>query len=139
MIVKAPNSPKTIPKRLTRKTFSFKNHQPKRTDSIGMIRVSTEALIAVVLLIPSKKKVMFKAMMKIPIATSLGRSFLSIFTFLVSEKKKGAKSREARANLRSAKLIGGNSCKVIFATTKLVPQIRWARIKAKYGIGFLKI
>ena len=139
MIIKAPKNPKTIPKRLMRYIFSFKNHQPKSTDNIGIIRVKKEASMAVVLLIPSKKKVMFRVIINTPMAMSLGRSFFEIFTFLVSVKKKGAKSSEAMANLRRAKLIGGNSCKVIFATTKLAPQIRWARINAKYGIGFLII
>ncbi len=128
-IVKAPKSPKTIPKMFTKNIFSFKNYQPANTDSIGIINESTDASMTVVRLMPSKKKVMFKVMIKTPMATSFGRSFLSIFTFFVSAKKNGAKSSEAKANLRRAKLIGGNSCRVILATTKLAPQIKWARIK----------
>lgn len=96
-----------------------------------MIRVRTEASMTVVLLIPSKKKVMFKTIIKTPMAINLGKSFLSIFTFFVSEKKNGASRSEARANLSRARLMGGNSCKVILATTKLAPQMRWAKIKAK--------
>lgn len=95
--------------------------------------------MTVVLLIPSKKKVMFKTIMKTPMAMSLGRSALSILTFLVSAKKKGAKRSEAKANRKRAKLIGGNSCRVTLATTKLAPQIRWAIIRAIYGIGFFRI
>lgn len=100
-----------------------------------MIKVKIEASVAVVLFIPSKKKVMFKVIIKTPMAISLGRSSFLIFTFFFCAKKNGARRREAKANLKKAKLMGGNSSRVTFATTKLAPQIRWARIKTRYGRG----
>ena len=42
-----------------------------------------------------------------------------------------AKKREAKAKRKKAKVEGGNSCRVILATTKLAPQIIWARINAR--------
>lgn len=97
---------------------------------MGMIRVKVEALMAVVLLMPSKNRVMFKLMVNTPMAISFGKSALFILTFFVSDRKKGAKNKEAKAKRKKAKDMGGNSCKVILAITKLAPQIRWAIIKA---------
>lgn len=131
MITKAPTNPTAIPNRFIKNTFSFKNHQPNSTDSMGIIKVSTEAFMTDVLLIPSKKKAMFKVMAKIPIATSFGRSCFLILIFLLSARKKGAIKREAKAKRNTARLMGGNSCKVILATTKLAPQIRWAISRAR--------
>lgn len=106
---------------------------------MGIIKVRIEAFMAVVLFIPSKKKVIFKVIAKIPIAISFGKSSFLILIFLVSAKKNGAISSEAKEKRRSAKLIGGNSCKVILATTKFAPQIRCAISRAIYGRGFLTI
>lgn len=98
---------------------------------MGKVRVKTEASIAVVLLRPSKKSEIFKVMANTPTAINFGKSCFDIFTFLLADIKNGAKKKQAKANLKKIKLIGGNSCKVIFATTKFAPQIRWASIKAK--------
>lgn len=130
IIISAPAKPNAIPERLTRYTFSFKNHHPIRTDNMGIIKVNTEASMTLVRLMPSKKKVILSVIIKTPMQISFGKSFLSILTFLLSAKKNGARSKDARAKRRNARLMGGNSCKVTLATTKLTPQIKWARIKA---------
>lgn len=74
IIIKAPNSPLATPNRLIRYIFSFKNNHPIKTDNIGIIRVKVDALMTVDLIIPSKKKVIFKVTIKIPMATSFGKS-----------------------------------------------------------------
>ena len=68
-----------------------------------------------------------------PTPTKYGKSSTLIFTFLVSAKKNGVNSKEARLNLNSAKELGGNSCKVTLATTKLAPQMAWAKNRAING------
>ena len=82
---------------------------------------------------------LFKVIENTPTAMSLGRSFLLILVFLVAVSKNGAKNKEARAKRKKAKVMGGNSCRVVLATIKFIPQIRWARNKAKYGSGLLNI
>ncbi len=95
--------------------------------------------MAVVLVIPSKKKAIFKVIEKTPTKISFGKSILLILIFFVWARKNGAKNKEAKAKRRNAKVMGGNSCKVILATTKFAPQIMWAKSKAIYGKGLLKI
>lgn len=133
IITKAPRRPKIIPRRFIKKTFSFKNHQPKITERMGIIRVITEADVASVLLIPEKKKAIFRVIIKIPTAISLGRCCDFIVTFFLWIKKKGAINKQARAKRRKARVKTGNSCRVILLTTKCAPQIVWAAIKARYG------
>lgn len=82
--------------------------------------------MAVVRIIPSKKKAMFRVMIKMPIMISFGISFLLIWILRVSARKKGASRSEAKVNLKKAKVLGGISCRVILATTKFPPQIMWA-------------
>ena len=86
--------------------------------------------MADVLEIPSKKNAIFKVIIKIAAAISLGRSEGIIFTFLAWIRRKGTKNKQARAKRRKARLMGGNSSRVILATTKLAPQIKWAITKA---------
>ena len=54
-----------------------------RTDSNGTVNVNTEALITLDLEMPSKKKVMFNVIIKIPMAINLGQSLLAILVFLL--------------------------------------------------------
>src|SRR3989344_5046345 len=101
--------------------------------------VKIEAFMAVVRVIPSKKKVMFKVIIKMPTNINLGKSARSILNWRLWAKKNGVKRIQAKAKRNRAKLIGGNSCSVILATTKFAPQIRWAKIKATYGRGLDRI